>query len=387
MRIRISMALLVLLALILASCGSSPAKSSSPSLPHASPSTTLSTQTNSPAEGETITGEPVWLCQPGATPDPCTANLEAESVTASGTTSQVKAGPAGNSPFDCFYVYPTVSTESGDNANLTVQPAEISAAEQQASRFSSVCRVWAPMYRQVTVAGLFTAGVSGLDVAYQSLLADWSYYLSHDNDGRPIIFIGHSQGAAMLIRLLSGQVDDNPALLKRVVVAILAGGNLQVPTGSVVGATFKHIPLCTSLKVPGCAIAYSTFGSQPPPDSLFGRPGSGVSLMSLQTTSTGQQVACVNPADVGGTSGLLSPYFRGSGAVPWVTYPDLYTAECKTAGGATWLQVTPTGIPGDTRPLVKASLGPTWGYHLDDVNLALGNLVSDVAMLESQYNS
>ncbi|MGC8513358.1 MAG: DUF3089 domain-containing protein [Acidimicrobiales bacterium] len=387
MRIRISTALLVLLALILASCGSSPTKSSSPSLPHASPSTTLSTQTNSPAEGETTTGEPVWLCRPGATPDPCTANLEAASVTASGTTSQVKAGPAGNSPFDCFYVYPTVSTESGDNANLTVQPAEISAAEQQASRFSSVCRVWAPMYRQVTVAGLFTAGVSGLDVAYQSLLADWSYYLSDDNDGRPIIFIGHSQGAAMLIRLLSEQVDDNPALLKRVVVAILAGGNLQVPTGSVVGATFKHIPLCTSLKVPGCAIAYSTFGSQPPPDSLFGRPGSGVSLMSLQTTSTGQQVACVNPADVGGTSGLLSPYFRGSGAVPWVTYPDLYTAECKTAGGATWLQVTPTGIPGDTRPLVKASLGPTWGYHVDDVNLALGNLVSDVAMLESQYNS
>lgn len=189
----------------------------------------------------------------------------------------------------------------------------------------------------------------------------------------------------MLIRLLSEQVDDNPALLKRAVVAILAGGNLQVPTGSVVGATFKHIPLCTSLNVPGCAIAYSTFGSQPPPDSLFGRPGSGVSLMSLQTSSAGQQVACVNPANVGGTSGLLSPYFRGSGAVPWVTYPDLYTAECMTAGGATWLQVTPTAIPGDTRPLVKATLGPAWGYHLDDINLALGNLVSDVAMLESHY--
>ena len=64
---------------------------------------------------------------------------------------------------------------------------------------------------------------------------------------------------------------------------------------------------------------------------------------------------------------------------PWVSFPGLYTARCETIGGATTLQVTPTGVPGDPRPTVTASLGPAWGYHLDDVNLALGNLVADVA--------
>ena len=61
-----------------------------------------------------------------------------------------------------------------------------------------------------------------------------------------------------------------------------------------------------------------------------------------------------------------------------MAYPGLYTGQCQTANGATWLQVTPT--PGDTRPLVTQQLGPTWGLHLVDVNIAyddLTNLVND----------
>ena len=70
---------------------------------------------------------------------------------------------------------------------------------------------------------------------------------------------------------------------------------------------------------------------------------------------------------------------------PWVSFPGLYTARCQSQGGATWLQVTPTAVPGDPRPTVNAVLGPDWGYHLDDVNLALGNLVPDVAREEAAY--
>jgi hypothetical protein len=241
------------------------------------------------------------------------------------------------------------------------------------------------MYRQVTVAALFTGGLAALNTAYDSLLSDWQYYLQHFNDGRPFVLIGHSQGAAMLIRLIADQIDPNPSLRQRLVTAILAGGNLQVPTGKDVGATFKNIPLCTSTSVAGCAIAYSTFGSQPPADALFGRPGSGVSLMSLQLSTTGEQVACVNPAAIGGATADLSPYFPQSGSVPWVTYPHLYTASCESADGATWLQVNTVKTPGDTRPVVTDSLGPTWGYHGDDISLALGDLVTDVAALEAGH--
>ena len=230
-------------------------------------------------------------------------------------------------------------------------------------------------------------------IAYNSLLAAFRDYLAHDNHGRPIVFIGHSQGAAMLIKLLRSQIDPSPTRRAQMVSALILGGNVQVPTGADVGGSFQNIPTCGAVSQTSCVIAYSTFGSPPPANAFFGRPGQGVSLQSGQTTSAGQQVACVNPATFSVQSGPLQPYFlRGAlGArrlgvtTPWVTFPGLYTARCEQAGGASWLQVTTTEAPGDPRPTVSAGLGPAWGYHLQDVNLALGDLVADVGSEESAY--
>jgi hypothetical protein len=354
--------------------------------------------TNAAAAGGSGTpSDTVWLCRPGQAGDPCAYSPASTTVTAAGSTS---ATPSSTSPtsskFDCFYVYPTVSTQPRDNANLTVQKTEIAAAVSQASRFSQICRVWAPLYRQRTEESL-AEGLGGDptadEVAYQSLLSGWKDYLAHDNDGRPIIFIGHSQGAAMLIRLLRRQVDPNARLRKQLVSAIILGGNVQVETGKTVGGSFAHIPTCASPRATGCVIAYSSFGTMPPAASNFGRPGQGVSLQSDQTASAGQQVACVNPVTFSSASGALLPYFLSvtspvpgvNVATPWVTFPGLYTARCVSQDGATWLQVTPTAVPRDPRPLVTAAIGPDWGYHLSDVNLALGNLVSDVAQEEAAY--
>jgi hypothetical protein len=338
----------------------------------------------------------VWLCRPGAPADPCTTSPTSTSVAANGATTVTGRATTGPSKFDCFYVYPTVSSQSADNANLKVQPAEIGAAVSQASRFSQLCRVWAPMYRQRTAASL-AKGLGGDptadQVAYDSLLAGWKDYLAHDNHGRPIVFIGHSQGAAMLIRLLRSQIDPDPVLRRRLVSAIILGGNVQVPVGQTVGGSFRHIPTCGSPRATGCVIAYSTFGSVPPSTSDFGRPGQGVSLQSGQTTAAGQQVACVNPVTFSNAAGSLLPFFVSATApvpgvtvrTPWVSFPDHYTARCQSSGGATWLQVTPTSDSPDPRPVVTASLGPDWGYHADDVNLALGNLVADVGQEEASY--
>jgi hypothetical protein len=346
------------------------------------------------AASDHVASDTVWLCRPGRTPDPCAWNRAATAVAGSGATRAVPSRTSPNARrFDCFYVYPTVSTEPGTNADLDIQPAERAAAIVQASRFSQQCRVWAPMYRQVTVTALGHAGTAALAIAYTSLLSAWKDYLAHDNDGRPIIFIGHSQGSAMLIKLLQTQVDPSPSLRRRMVSAILLGGNVQVPVGRLVGGTFRHIPACADAAQTRCVIAYSSFGSPPPANSLFGRAGRGVSLLSGEGVAGSQQVVCVNPVTFSPRAGSLQPYFlsattRTTGVrvlTPWVTFPGLYTAQCRQSGGASWLQVTATPVASDPRPTVSASLGPQWGYHLDDVNLALGNLVTDVGLQEAAY--
>jgi len=317
-------------------------------------------------------------------------------VPAQGARTVQAAEPAPASKFDCLYVYPTVSRETTDNSDLTVQPAEVAAAEAQASRFSQVCKVWAPMYRQRTTASLqkgLGADPHADAVAYASLRSAWQDYLAHDNHGRPIVFLGHSQGSAMLIRLLAREVEPNAALRGRTVVAILPGGNVTVPVGKGVGGTFEHLPLCRAATQTGCVIAYSSFPKEPPANAVLGRPGQGVSLQSGQTTKRGVQIGCVNPAALEGGSANLDPYFPTATSTPppppvttpWVTYPNLYSATCRTAGGATWLQVSTLGPT--SRPVVRQRLGPAWGYHLDDVNLALGNLVDDVKTEEAAYTS
>jgi hypothetical protein len=338
----------------------------------------------------------VWLCRSGVLPDPCVQSVDVTSVSSTGALQVVDHSNAVSPKFDCFYVYPTVSTQTTDNANLKVQAGEIGAAISQASPFSQVCRVYAPMYKQRTEISLLEglgADQAANNIAYQSLLLGWRDYLAHYNDGRPVIFIGHSQGAAMLIRLLESQIDTHPALRALVVSVVILGGNVQVPTGKTVGAAFKHLPLCKSANETGCVIAYSSFPTQPPSDSEFGIPGQGVSLQSDQRTTKGVRVACVNPASLSGGVADLSPWFLTSTvsltnlsvSTEWVTFPGLYTASCESHGTTTWLQVTDVAQAGDVRPAVSELLGPAWGYHQYDVNLALGNLVSDVQLQEATY--
>jgi hypothetical protein len=355
----------------------------------------------------------VWLCKPGKKPNPCMADRTTTAVTYTGVSERhetlQKPVKAGKAPIDCFYVYPTVSTQEGPNANLEIEPQETQIAIDQASRFSQTCKVYAPMYPQLTlnaIKGVVTP--ENALKAYSGVLGAFLEYMHKFNKGHGIVLIGHSQGALMLENLIKQQFDGNPALRKQLVSAILLGGNVLVPEGQLEGVTFQHVPLCTAATDTGCVIAYSTFLKEPPENAFFGRPGS--LLLEGGTVPPGSEVACVNPTllkQQAGAAGNLLPLapttpFPGtlgegtpvpSAPTPWVETLGAYQARCIHENGATWLQ--PEQSPSISEAAFEdlathnetavELIGAEWGLHLYDVNVALGNLVHTVAVETQAY--
>ena len=349
-----------------------------------------------------------WLCRPGQQ-DACAVDLTATVVAANGTLTreEFKANP--NPPIDCFYVYPTVSTDPSPNSDMMPGAEEKRIAAGQAARFQSQCRVFAPMYRQVTLRGLMTGlltkpgGTPERTLAYDDVVEAWNYYLQHDNNGRGVVLLSHSQGSFLLQDLIANEIEGKP-VQSRMVSAILLGTSLPVPKGKDVGGAFKSTPLCKSASQTGCVITYASFRSTipPPTASLFGHvPGD--DLMA----------ACTNPAALGGGSGDVHAYLNATGTAfllpaaaqpawaagktidtPWVSAPGLLSAECVSNEHGSYLEVTVHGDPSDPRAddivgdvLANNQPNAAWGLHLVDVNLTLGNLLDIVAQQAKAYAS
>jgi hypothetical protein len=339
----------------------------------------------------------VWLCMPGARGNPCEATLTTTVIDAAGNRSVKTLAPAQDPPIDCFYVYPTTSRQPTSNADLSVDPELVTIATWQAAPFSSVCRVYAPVYPQLTIAALDSRSVTTdqMMVAYAGVASAFADYLANFNHGRGVVLIGHSQGAMHLISLLGDQFDTRPEVRSLLVSALLLGGNATTARGSATRGDFLEIPTCASATQTGCVVGYSSFGGTPPATAIFGRPETAAGL--LRRPQPGEQIMCVNPAAIGGAGVFREPLIPASdlprltihppASVPtttFVTYPDAYSAECKASGSAAWLEVT--RLPGaKAAPVLTGTEGPDWGMHDLDVSLPLGNLLDLVAAQSATY--
>lgn len=326
----------------------------------------------------------VWLCKPGVHRNPCEPSLTTTRVSNTGKVLGVDRVKRAKRPkADCFYVYPTVSDDPGPQADLSIDPELRSIALYQAARYSRDCRVFAPVYRQLTLSAIAnpdTITPELANTAYGDVRAAWIDYLKHYNKGRGVILIGHSQGTFMLRRLVANEIDPKASARKHLIAAYLLGGNVLVKKGSDSGGDFKKIRACRSDTQLRCVVAYSSFGSDVPADARFGT-----------TTQPDREVLCNNPAALRGGSAPLdsivptTPFAPGTTmggltnqvgfirleiSTPWLEARGAYRGRCVTRNGANVLQVTPQG----SAPALNPALGASWGLHLADANLPLGNL-------------
>jgi hypothetical protein len=320
-----------------------------------------------------------WLCHPQKADDPCDGDLDATVVEADGSMAVEEHRPAADPPIDCFYAYPTISSDQSMNSDLSHGPEEAETVRSQAARLSSECRLFAPVYRQITVPGLL-GSVEGDrreagERAYADVADAWQHYLANDNGGRGVVLIGHSQGSGHLNRLIRENIDDDKTQRELLVSAFLIGSAVRVPPGADVGGDFENVPLCRRPDQVGCVVSFASFRSTSPPpeDSFFGRPRSGEGV-----------AACNNPAALAGGEAELHNYFASSaGALadgggvdtPWVSFPGLLRGECVERDGFSYLEVTVDADPADARvDDIPGDLSPEWGLHVVDVNLVMGDI-------------
>ncbi|MEV0685481.1 DUF3089 domain-containing protein [Nocardia sp. NPDC050378] len=334
-----------------------------------------------------------WLCHPSTTADPCDLPLDTTDL-GSGTVSAPEPVAESDKPVDCFYLYPTVSNQVALNQDPVAQPEVQAIASYQAARFSSMCRVFAPVYRQVTLPALPVSLLAGVDLAepgYRDIEAAWSEYLAEHNNGRGVVIISHSQGTLMARKLIREHIDPDPVLRSRLVGAFLMGGNFTTARGSTTGGDFANIPLCTRPGEYGCVVAYSV-AQDDPLLSLFG--SADLSLISLRwglPFGPGYQVACTDPAVLSGDAGPQpvttpsAPYPFGiiSILLGYTTFPDALphsdsswtstatrgTGRCAERNGYNFYQIDISG-PGRLNEI------PLFESHLVDINFGYDRLVA-----------
>jgi Protein of unknown function (DUF3089) len=327
-----------------------------------------------------------WLCKPGKSNNSCDVSLSTTRFAPDGKRLGVDQIRRPKRPkFDCFYVYPTVSDQEGPTADFSIDPELRSIALYQAARYTSDCRMFAPVYRQVTLQGILGIApptAADRERSYTDVRDAWRDYLKNHNRGRGVVFVSHSQGTFVLRELLAEEVDPKPRVRKLLISALLLGGNVTVKQGRDVGGDFKKIPACRSATQTGCVVAFSTFNATPPSGAFFGR-----------TSEPGLEVLCTNPAALGGGTAKVTPIQPAAPFAPgttigaavgvlgtptprvstaWRAFPGSYRARCSSAGGADVLMISSIG----RAPVFSPSPTPEWGLHLIDANIALGDQVT-----------
>jgi hypothetical protein len=314
-------------------------------------------------KSEIYTQDKMWMCKPGLSRNYCLEDIaDATEALPDGTFKPFMDTLRDDHPFDCIFWYPTVNrTEDPTSLDFSDPEPMLGSIRNQAARFSRVCNVYAPFYRQVS---LNNGGDSAL--GYKDVVDSFKQYIANWNKGRYFVIFGHSQGTGHATHLITDEVNNRPELRERMISALLIGGGIT-------DSTFSNIPVCTKPDQFGCVVGYRTYGQPTPPTG----------------TAIPANLACVNPAALGGGSALLKGSFfssKGSTYAPalgpdftahWGLFRDFFTSECKTApGGGKYLEINYTGMSGDMRKhFLDITREYGFGLHVFDYAFLMDNLL------------
>lgn len=194
-----------------------------------------------------------------------------------------------------FYVSPTTYMRR-DRWNAPFNDPEANdrarqLAQIQATAFNGISAIWAPRYRQATFGAFFTNrqdAQMAIDFAYQDVARAFDAFVASIPSSRPIILVGHSQGALHLMRLMKEKVAGTP-LSRRVIAAYLVGWPVSVEND----IPALGLPACPGPGVANCVLSWQSFAE--PADFGLVREAFDASIGLTGRPNRGTDMLCVNP--------------------------------------------------------------------------------------------
>ena len=134
----------------------------------------------------------------------------------------------GTGSADVFLICPLVDMNDEFNMSLSDDYTKgnfLGALNMERGIYEENTRLYAPYYRQMAIKAYNLSEdlrTPYFDIAYSDIKEAFSYYLTNENHGRPIILAGFSQGAQMCLKILEDFFRDEE--LNSRLVAVYAIG-------------------------------------------------------------------------------------------------------------------------------------------------------------------
>ena len=275
---------------------------------------------------------------------------------------------------DLFLICPTVDMKDEYNMSLEDEVTKASflgALNMERGIYEESTRMYAPYYRQAAMK------VYGLEqkkqekymkLAYTDISASFSYYLEHENGGRPIVLAGFSQGADMCYRLLKEYFGDEK--LYDQLVAVYAIG---WPCTKELADKFPQIKPAESSVDIGAVISFDCESPDVTETFIYPKSVKAYTINPLNWRTDG------TPADK--SENLGACFTNNSGEIK-IEVPEL--CGCYIDEGRGVVKVTDVD-PADYKPVVPGL--PDGAYHIYDYQFFFRNLQQNVAERLESYLS
>ncbi|WP_298912695.1 DUF3089 domain-containing protein [uncultured Algimonas sp.] len=235
-------------------------------------------QTYDPPEAPIYSDPESWLSQPDLDVDPFTFDALGDVFVV--VPSVYRGGE--------HYVLPSDDLRRKSKLERIVRPNYVTP-------YGDAGRLFAPFYRQASLYSYMTTREDARlaqDFAYQDVKRAFHTFLKHSPPERPIVLVGHNQGAAHLIRLLDDFFSGESPLIERLAVAYVIDYPLPLDLFETVLAPLQP---CEDAVDTNCVVAFGTF--MPGEDVITERFRDRLLVHGGQDyeSVSGRPLLCINP--------------------------------------------------------------------------------------------